>query len=158
MQAATHAQSKSSCMPAHALDPGLIGRLWTPVQHLAIRRLTWQVCDSCISLLKLRCLCSCVTACICIAAHLLYTSLKSLQRKIHGLDIALRFDCKHPITQKYTLGAALMEGQGRVLAFDRDAKRLARLKANARAAAATNIEARVADFLSLPLATDALYR
>ena len=62
------------------------------------------------------------------------------------------------MTQRHTLTAALMKGQGWVLAFDRDAKRLARLKANARAAAANNIEAHVADFLSLPLATDALYR
>ena len=51
-----------------------------------------------------------------------------------------------------------MNDQGRVLAFDRDAKRLARLEANARAAAATSIEAKVVDFLSLPLATDALFR
>jgi len=54
--------------------------------------------------------------------------------------------------------AALMGGKGRVLAFDRDAKRLARLKANAKAAAASNIEAQLADFLSLPLATDDKFR
>jgi len=60
------------------------------------------------------------------------------------------------VTDNYA--AALMGGKGRVLAFDRDAKRLARLKANAKAAAASNIEAQLADFLSLPLATDDKFR
>ena len=45
-----------------------------------------------------------------------------------------------------------------MLAFDRDPKRLARLKANAKAAAASNVEAQQADFLSLPLATDPDFR
>ena len=45
-----------------------------------------------------------------------------------------------------------------MLAFDRDPKRLARLKANAKATGAANIEAQVADFLSLPLATDPRFR
>ena len=45
-----------------------------------------------------------------------------------------------------------------MLAFDRDAKRLVRLKVNAKAAAASNVEAQQADFLSLPLATDPKFR
>ena len=45
-----------------------------------------------------------------------------------------------------------------MLAYDRDAKRLARLKANAKAAAASNVKAELADFLSLPLATDPRFR
>ena len=52
--------------------------------------------------------------------------------------------------------AALMGGTGRVLAFDKDPKRLARLQANCRAAGAgACIAARCADFLSLPLADSA---
>lgn len=54
--------------------------------------------------------------------------------------------------------AALLEGQGRVLAFDRDPKRLARLKDNVKAAAASNVEVKLADFLSLPLAADPRFR
>ena len=45
-----------------------------------------------------------------------------------------------------------------MLAFDRDSKRLARLKASAKAAAASNVEAELADFLSLPLATHPRFR
>ena len=48
----------------------------------------------------------------------------------------------------------MVGGAGRVLAFDKDPKRLARLRANAAAAGASAcITARCADFLSLPLAT-----
>ena len=54
--------------------------------------------------------------------------------------------------------AALLGGEGRVLAFDRDPQRLARLRANVKAAAASNVEAELADFLSLPLATDPSFR
>ncbi|EIE18290.1 S-adenosyl-L-methionine-dependent methyltransferase [Coccomyxa subellipsoidea C-169] len=59
---------------------------------------------------------------------------------------------------KTTHLAALMEGKGRVLAFDKDPKRLKRLKANAAATGADCITARVADFLQLPLATSPEFR
>ena len=50
--------------------------------------------------------------------------------------------------------AAMVGGEGRVLAFDKDPKRLARLRANAAAAGASGrITARCADFLALPLAS-----
>eukprot|EP00884_Botryococcus_braunii_P014831 jgi/Botrbrau1/23349/Bobra.0051s0008.1 len=52
---------------------------------------------------------------------------------------------------KTTHLAAMVGLQGRVLAFDKDPKRLELLKRNALAAGATNIEANVADFLSLDL-------
>ena len=45
-----------------------------------------------------------------------------------------------------------------MLAFDRDSKRLARLKANVKAAAASNVEAELADFLSLPLGAHPRFR
>lgn len=57
---------------------------------------------------------------------------------------------------KTTHVAALMGGKGSVLAFDRDPKRLDRLKANAAATGATNIVAQQADFLSLDMCSDEL--
>ena len=44
-----------------------------------------------------------------------------------------------------------MQGQGRVLAFDRDADRRQRLQDNMNAAGATNVVTQCADFLSLDL-------
>lgn len=52
---------------------------------------------------------------------------------------------------KTTHVAALMGGKGTIWAFDRDASRLERLKANAQTVGATSIVAEQADFLSLDL-------
>ncbi|KAK9907331.1 hypothetical protein WJX75_001613 [Coccomyxa subellipsoidea] len=59
---------------------------------------------------------------------------------------------------KTTHLAALMQGEGSVLAFDKDPRRLQCLKANAAATGAHCIRARVADFLQLPLATSPEFR
>ncbi|BDA47879.1 probable 28S rRNA (cytosine-C(5))-methyltransferase [Coccomyxa sp. Obi] len=59
---------------------------------------------------------------------------------------------------KTTHLAALMQGRGRVLAFDKDARRLQRLEANAAATGADCITARLADFLQLPLSTSPEFR
>ena len=54
----------------------------------------------------------------------------------------------HTFTENACLSrAALMGDRGRVLAFDRDPKRLERLKANAALTGATSIEAHCRDFL-----------
>ncbi|EFJ46755.1 hypothetical protein VOLCADRAFT_62249, partial [Volvox carteri f. nagariensis] len=59
-------------------------------------------------------------------------------------------DCCAAPGNKTTHLAAIMKNQGRVLAFDKDPRRLARLKANASLVGATScVEARLADFLSL---------
>ena len=56
------------------------------------------------------------------------------------------------------LRAALMGGAGRVLAVDKDARRLKRLRAAVAAAGAAHcVEPRCADFLALDLAGDAAY-
>lgn len=56
------------------------------------------------------------------------------------------------------VSAALMQGKGRVLAFDKDPRRLQRLEANAAATGADCITAHLADFLQLPLATSPEFR
>ncbi|GIL96554.1 hypothetical protein Vretimale_2342 [Volvox reticuliferus] len=58
-------------------------------------------------------------------------------------------DCCAAPGNKTTHLAAIMGNKGRVLAFDKDPKRLARLRSNAVLTGASCIEARLADFLSL---------
>lgn len=69
---------------------------------------------------------------------------------LHNQDIAF--------AEPVLVFAALMQGEGSVLAFDKDPRRLQRLKANAAATGAHCIRARVADFLQLPLATSPEFR
>ncbi|GLI69443.1 hypothetical protein VaNZ11_014055, partial [Volvox africanus] len=58
-------------------------------------------------------------------------------------------DCCAAPGNKTTHLAAMLGNKGRVLAFDKDPKRLVRLRANAALTGASCIEARLADFLSL---------
>ncbi len=80
-------------------------------------------------------------------------------RAAHTLGICQLLLCiEFFVKQHGIVFAALMEGKGRVLAFDKDPKRLKQLKANAAATGADCITARVADFLQLPLATSPEFR
>ncbi len=58
-------------------------------------------------------------------------------------------DCCAAPGNKTTHAAALVGPSGRVLAFDKDPKRLKRLQANAKTAGAVSIEAQCTDFLEL---------
>ncbi|PNW71282.1 hypothetical protein CHLRE_16g647602v5 [Chlamydomonas reinhardtii] len=58
-------------------------------------------------------------------------------------------DCCAAPGNKTTHLAAIMRNKGRVIAFDKDPKRLARLKANAERTGASCVQARLQDFLSI---------
>ncbi|MEW5317568.1 MAG: hypothetical protein WDW38_008854 [Sanguina aurantia] len=63
-------------------------------------------------------------------------------------------DCCAAPGNKTTHIAALMAGEGKIIAVDRDLKRLGRLKANAAATGATSIVARHGDFLAIDTASE----